>query len=716
MKKFLLDRSNWSTRRIAIAVLTACAVLYFGASVSGMPLDFAQNEGGGSSDDAQTAEPQEEEVVAGFALRDLATPTGLKSIPGITGEPLETPLTVQVVEDGKPIRGKVVNFLLLAAPGGAEGQALSVDHATTDDEGQASTKLTVGSKKGSYVVGAFLDGSVEIEPLRLKVDARTGTWVMFLVFGLLGGLGIFLLGMELTGDGLKEVAGDRMRTMISALTSKRVLGLLIGILVTVVLQSSSAATVLLVGFVEATMMTLAQAIGVTLGTKIGATIGVQLIAFNLADYALALVALGFLLRIAGKGKGMKQIGVIILGFGFLFYGLGVMGTAMKPLRTVPAFTELLITFGEQPILGVLAGLVFTAIIQSAIATTGIAMALCMSGLLPLEGALPLAMGGHIGTCMTALLSSLGTSRAGKQVALQHVIVSVVGVAIALPFNSHFVDAGRWLTAAFGSDSAAREVANSFMLFALATSLLLLLFIKPVQWLTKKILPPAKEPPPFGPKFINDAALEVPVLALEQAHREIQRLADIVRGMLARSMELLVEPSGEGLQEIEQDDDRVDVLERAIRPFLAKVAQQGLEPQLSAREHGFIYVLQDYEGIGDILTKEIAPVSGKLAESKRTFSEEGIKELEQYHEKILAKFDRLRGAVENYDRAAAEEALQLRFKERVLERKLREAHLGRLHSEREQTVETSSWHLTVLNNLRAVSEKLDNIARTILEEL
>jgi phosphate:Na+ symporter len=712
MKKFLTNSPMRSVRRVAIAALACLAVLYFGASVSGMPLDLAGDESG----DEGAAGQGEAEVEEGLVLKDLSTPAGLKAIPGITGEALEGPLTVQVLEDGKPLGGRKVNFLLLAAPSDAEGQAISATRVETDGDGKASTEFTAGSKKGSYVVGAFLDGSVEIEPTRFEVDARTGTWVMFLIFGLLGGLGIFLLGMELTGDGLKEVAGDRMRGMISALTSKRVLGLLIGVLVTVVLQSSSAATVLLVGFVEATMMTLAQAIGVTLGTKIGATIGVQLIAFNLADYAPALIALGFLLRVAGKNKTLKQIGVIVLGFGFLFFGLGVMGTSMKPLRTVPAFTELLITFGEQPILGVLAGLVFTAIIQSAIATTGIAMALCVSGLLPFEGALPLAMGGHIGTCMTALLSSLGTSRAGKQVALQHVIVSVVGVAIALPFNSYFVDAGRWLTESVGSDSPARIVANSFMLFAAATSFLLLLFIKPVEWLTKKVLPPAKEPPPFGPKFINDASLEVPVLALEQAHREILRLAGIVRGMLARSMELLVEPSAEGVQEIERDDDRVDVLEKAIRPFLAKVAQQGLEPQLSAREHGLIYVLQDFEGIGDVLTKEIAPVSGKLAETDRTFSEDGLSELKQYHEKILAKFERLEGAVETFDRAAAEEALQLRFKERMLERKLREAHLGRLHSEREETVETSSWHLTVLNNLRAVSEKLDNIARTTLEEL
>jgi phosphate:Na+ symporter len=716
MKKLLFDRSVWSTRRIAIAALVALAVLYFGASVSGMPLDFAADDSGGSAEGEAAETEEEPEVVPGLALRDLATPAGLKAIPGITGERLVEPLTVQVLEDGKPVSGRTVSFLLLAAPMNAEGQALSVDRATTDAEGKAATEFTAGSKKGAYVVGAFLDGSVEVEPRRFEVDVRTGTWVMFLVFGLLGGLGIFLLGMELTGDGLKEVAGDRMRGMISALTSKRILGLLIGVLVTVVLQSSSAATVLLVGFVEATMMTLAQAIGVTLGTKIGATIGVQLIAFNLADYSLILVALGFLLRVAGKGKGMKQAGVIILGFGFLFYGLGVMGTAMKPLRTVPAFTELLITFGEQPILGVLVAVVFTAIIQSAIATTGIAMALCVSGLLPLEGALPLAMGGHVGTCMTALLSSLGTSRAGKQVAVQHLLVSIVGVAIALPFNSYFVAAGRWLTAAMGSDSPAREVANSFMLFALATSFLLLPFIKPVEWLTKKLMPPAKEEPPFGPKFINDTALDVPVLALEQAHREILRLAGIGRGMLKRSMELLIEPDAEGVVEIERDDDRIDVLEHAIRPFLAKVAQQGLDPQLSAREHGFIYIVQDFEGIGDVLTKEIAPVSAKLAESKRTFSEEGVGELKQYHEKIIAKFDRMLGAVESFDRAAAEEALQLRFKERMLERKLRDAHLSRLHSEREETVETSSWHLTVLNNLRAVSEKLDNIARTILEEL
>ncbi len=713
--------SGWTRRRVVALIFIALGGLFLGSQALGdLPaaaVEAATHDDVGSS--ASETEPPaagDNAPTPGVVMENLSLPPGLNSLTGITDKVVDRALKVRVLEDGEPLQGREIHFMIMVAPPKSKGHSLSVERVNTDEEGIASTELTLGSKKGSYVVAAFYEDEIDVDPIRFNVDGRKGTWIMFLVFGLLGGLGIFLMGMEMSGDGLKQAAGDRMRGILSALTSKRILGLIIGIVATAVLQSSSATTVMLVGFVSATMLNLTQAIGVTLGAKIGTTVTAQLIAFNLAEYSLLLVALGFLMRVASKKKAIRQGGEIILGFGLIFFGLGVMGQAMRPLRSVPEFSEMLVSLGENPILGVLVAVAFTAIVQSSAATIGLAIALCASGLLSLEAALPLAWGAHVGTCATALLSSLGTGREGKQVAVAHLIVSVVGVAIAFPFLGYFVDGARWLTAAMGSTSVARELANGHMIFTIATGIVLLPFVRQVEWLTLKIVPPLKTEPPFGPKYLAEASLDVPVLALDQAHLEIGRLSGIVRRMLERSLEILKNPSEETAIEIERDDDKVDVLEKAIRPFLAKVAQQGLEPKLSAREHGFIYIVQDFEGTGDVITKELASVGRKMAEKGVNFSKEGMEEITNYHSKLMAKFDRIDQAVKTMDRKLAEETLQLGFKERMLERKLREAHLSRLHSDNKDTVETSAWHLSCLNNMRAITEKLDNVARTILEEM
>ncbi len=661
---------------------------------------------------AQDSEP----VPEGLQVVNLSYPPGLKSLTGINGYDLARPITVQVLDGGQPAAGRTVEFMLLSSPSKAEGQILDRTTVVTDAEGRASTGLTLGDSAGSYVIGAFLDGNVEVEPARIKVDGRRGTWVMFLVFGLLGGLGLFLMGMESASDGLQEAAGDRMRGILSALTSNRVLGLIIGIVATAVLQSSSATTVMLVGFVSAGMMNLAQAIGVTMGAKIGTTITAQLIAFNIAEYSTALIAGGFIMRVVGRRKIIRQLGVVILGFGLIFFGLGVMGDAMRPLRTVPAFTELLVSLGDAPLLGIGVAVAFTAIVQSSAATIGLAIALCASGLLSLEAALPLAWGAHIGTCATALLSSLGAGREGKQVAIAHLIFSVAGVAVAFPFLAYFIDGAKWVTEAMGSSSVARELANGHMLFTIATGIVGLPFLGAIAWATEKIIASPKQEPPFGPKYINEASLGVPVLALDMAKREILRQGQLVKGMLARGIELLEKPEVDGVQAMARDDDKVDILDKAIRAYLAQVGQRELSDDNAAREHAYIYLCVWLESIGDILNTEVAKTATKLEDRGLAFSEEGLGELRRYHGKVVDKLDRVLTAIDSGDRSMAEQTLQLSFKERMMERRLRDAHLERLHSGKVASVETSSLHLGTLNDLRAITDKLDDMARIIMEKL
>ncbi len=507
-----------------------------------------------------------------------------------------------------------------------------------------------------------------------------------------------------------------MKSVLSALTSNRFLGLAVGVVATAVLQSSSASTVMLVGFVEATAMTLSQAIGVTLGAKIGTTLTVQIIAFDLSSYALFFVALGYILRIARSNRNLRSAGNIILGFGLIFFGMGMMGKAMEPLRDIKWFTDLLVDLADTPALGVLLATVFTGIVQSSAATIGLAIALASNNLISLEAALPLAWGAHIGTCATALLSSIGTGRAGKQVAVAHLIVSLFGVLIAFPFLHFFVQGARWLTDIQGADSVARQLANGHMLFTIITSVLLLFFVRPVKWLTFKFLPPLPELKSFAPKYINSASLEVPQLAVELAARELSRLFGIVKNMLELSMTMLIAPKHSSMSVMDDEDDKVDVLEKAIRPYLASIPYDNLTPELNAMVHAYIYIVQDLENIGDIITKEIAHASKKLNKRDVEFSLQGIEEIKVYHQKILSKFDNVKSCVVNTDKKLAQKVIDDTDDDRLLERTLRWNHIERLHNGLKASVETSAWHLSVLGNLRAVSEKLDDIARIVVDEI
>jgi phosphate:Na+ symporter len=678
-------------------------------------LFFANRSFGGGAEVVEAAaEVSLDEVPV--ALRDLSLPPGLKHLTGITGTRLDRSLTVEVLKFGQPAAGEKVSFRVLSSPSGAKGAELSEWETVSDEKGQATTEFVVGSKKGEYIIGAYFDGKLEVEPARIRIKAKSSGWLFFLFIGLLGGLGIFLMGMELAGDGLKNVAGDKMRGILSALTSNRFFGLIVGALVTGVLQSSSVTTVMLVGFVSATMMNLTQAIGVMMGAKIGTTITAQIVAFNVSEYALLFVAVGFGLKMAGWNRKVKQIGDVVLGFGFLFFGLGVMSAAMKPLRTVPAFTELLLTLADQPLLAILIAIAFTAIVQSSSATIGLVIALCAGGLLTLEAGLPLAWGAHVGTCATALLSSLSTGREGKQVAVSHLIYSVLTVIVAFPFLPLIVDGAREMTVWMGSDSVARQVANGHTLFTVVTGFLFLAVVPQLAWLTRKVVPDTVGEPPFGPKYLSEQALAVPVLALEQAHKETLRMAGIARGMLERSIGALEVPSEEEVAILRAEDDKVDSLESAIRPFLADVARAGLPPDMIASEHAYIYIVQDLESVGDVLSKEIAGAVFKLADRKQAFSPEGLAELRRYHEKLVEKFQRVEQCIETLDRSVAEQIVQLGFKEKIFERSLREAHLERLHSGADQTVATSALHLSVIGNFRAIGDRLEAIARTVMEEL
>ncbi|MEA3287467.1 MAG: Na/Pi cotransporter family protein, partial [Candidatus Marinimicrobia bacterium] len=377
------------------------------------------------------------------------------------------------------------------------------------------------------VTAVFAGGSAD------ATAAHEISWGV-LTMTLFGGLAFFLYGMEKMSSGMKKAAGDSMRSILSALTNNRYMGLLVGAFVTMVIQSSSATTVMLVSFVQAGLMTFVQSLGVILGADIGTTITAQLVAFKLTDYALLMIAVGFGLMMFGRNDNQKNIGESILGFGILFYGMKLMSEAMKPLRTFEPFITML-SHLENPLLGLLVGTIFTALIQSSSAFTGIIIVLAQQGLLSLDAGIPLIMGANIGTCVTAGLASIGASREAKRVAVAHVLFKLTGVLLFIFWIPWLADIIRSISptsdavgiAKLGSE-VPRQIANAHTIFNVGLALAFIPFTSFFSKIIMKIYPDVEDEKDLtiATWHLDDSAIETPALALDLARAEINRMAKI----------------------------------------------------------------------------------------------------------------------------------------------------------------------------------------------
>jgi len=341
--------------------------------------------------------------------------------------------------------------------------------------------------------------------------------LFLIVTGLLGGMGMFLYGMEMMSDGMKMTAGDSMRAILEKLTSNRFIAVFIGAFVTMVIQSSSATTVMLVSFVNSGLLNFAQALGVVLGSNIGSTVTAQIVAFKVTDYALLLIAAGSGMSLFAKKDTVKHLGFVILGFGLLFYGMKVMSDTMKPLRTDPTFNSILTSF-ENPFLGIIAGAVFTALIQSSSATTGIVITLASSGSITLEAGIPLILGANIGTCVTAILAGLNASRDAKRVAIGHVTFNIIGVLLFCFWIPYFAD-----FIAQTSDNVPRQIANAHTIFNIMATIIFIPFTPFISKTIIRYFPDKEELRNIEqPAILNldEKVLDQPGAAINSAQAEI----------------------------------------------------------------------------------------------------------------------------------------------------------------------------------------------------
>jgi len=607
-----------------------------------------------------------------------------------------------------------------------------------------AVKRRNASNKGLAIAGAALVCLFLAVPLYAAdtAEATISWWLTGL--GLFGGLAFFLYGMGKMSTGLKKTAGNRMRTILAALTRNRFVALLVGAFVTMVIQSSSATTVMLIGFVQAGLMGFVQSLGVILGADIGTTVTAQLIAFKLTDYALLMVIVGFSLMMFAKNDRARNIGEVILGFGILFYGMKLMSDAMKPLRMYAPFIDFMRGL-ENPFLGILAGGLFTALVQSSSATTGVVIVLAQQGLITLQAGIPLVFGANIGTCVTAGLAVIGTNREAKRVAMAHVLFKVVGVALFIFWIPAFAGLIRALAEPFGSGTA-RQIANAHTIFNVALGLVFLPLIGIFGRLVKWILPesPDARALTMSTHYLDEKSIATPAIGLDLARAEIARMARLIHRMLRAVIipfmsdeklivntrmsrdekELLIReiprqdeyfPQLTLLQGIDMREEKLDFIEEQVRTYLFKIVHQELSLKQASEVYGMISIASDLESIGDLIHRNMVPLIAKKRDLMTDFSEEGKEELLIYHQKVCRQVQLLEKAFRERDLDKAAEIMAGEKRYLDLEAQYRVRHLERIRLKQDESSRTHEIHMELMDLLKQIVVYSSNIAKTYVDK-
>ncbi len=536
---------------------------------------------------------------------------------------------------------------------------------------------------------------------------------------LLGGLALFLYGMEKMTDGLKAAAGKQMNTLLAKLTGNRILGALTGAVVTAVIQSSSVTTVLVVGFVSAGLMTLVQAVGVIFGANVGTTVTAQIVAFNTTALALPFITIGFVMTFVWKEGVARHYGAMLLGLGLLFYGMGAMGEAMAPLRTNQRFAELLQSL-QNPVLGMLAGAVFTALVQSSSATIGLAVVMATQGLLSLPAGIAILFGAKIGTGITAVLAGIGKPPDAKRAAVVHVLFNVLGAALWLPLIPQLASIAQAVsptaTDLQGVERLAaevpRQIANAATIWATTNTVIFLPFAAWFARLATRIIPQrAVEPKELiRPRFLDDEAIQVPSMALERTRMELGHMAELTEGMLARVNSAFA--TGNSC-ELSRQADQVLVLREAVLDYLTQIGRSELSDSEAAEYVRLVAATGEIEAMSTAIGRELAPLARALKEADVTPSTDAAALLERLlqatHESAQSG---LRALVDS-DQQAAQSVVAKRGAILDLTADLQRVQASRLAQDDPQRLIKHRLQLEIVDRLRRIHGVAEDMALSVL---
>lgn len=531
-----------------------------------------------------------------------------------------------------------------------------------------------------------------------------------------GGLGMFIYGMQIMAQGLENAAGNRMKSLLEVLTKNKLMGVLLGAAITAVIQSSSATTVMVVGFVNAGIMNLTQAMGVIMGANIGTTVTGWLVssvewAEFLSPEKLAPIAvvIGVIIMLTGKRRSSKEIASIIVGFGLLFIGISTMSSAVEPLKEYEGFVNLFVTLGSNPVLGILAGTLVTAIIQSSSASVGILQSLAGAGLVPFSAAIYIIMGQNIGTCVTAILSSLGAKKTAKTAALMHLLFNIIGTVI---FSIVAIVFFKIINPAAGTGMITQtQISTVHTFFNIGTTVLLFPVSNWIVKLAKKIGHVDETERDRSKILLDDRILETPSIALQSVIRETVRMGEIVKECLEISKNVLYTRNPEDIRQIREDESTVDRLCAGITDYTIKLGSL----QISEKEHQttahLLQVLSDMERISDYC-ENISEFAETLNEKKVNFSDVAVTNLKEMINETVECYEYALAAFQDNNREKALKVIEKETKVDDYEINLRSSHMKRL-SRNECNTEAGVVFLDTLVCVERISDHARNIAEEVL---
>jgi phosphate:Na+ symporter len=545
--------------------------------------------------------------------------------------------------------------------------------------------------------------------------ATFGLWA-----GLFGGLALFLFGMDVMTQALKSAAGDYMKDILGKLTRNRFVGVGVGAFVTAIIQSSSVTTVILVGFISAGLMSMSQSVAVIIGANIGTTITAQILAFKVTKIALPIIAGGFLLSATAKSNQWKQVGMILLGLGLVFYGMSIMSGALNPLRSYEPFVQFMISM-QNPLLGAAVGALFTAVVQSSSATTGILIVMASQGLIGLESAIAIALGANIGTCVTAGLASIGKPREAVRAAVVHTLFNVAGVLLWIGFIPQLAQLAYWIsptaqgltgTALLAAETP-RQIANIHTFFNIANAFLFVGFTTQIARLVEWLIPdrPLKPQKAMLPKYLDDDLLDNPSIALEAVRNELKRMGKRVRKMVMDIMPIAISGTREDLDRIAEMDKVVDALHHSIIEYLGQISLANLSNRQSKELLQLVEIANALEQIGDRIATGMVTSANKRIDENVVVSAETARVLNDYHAMVVTALKDALKAVSTQNSALAKQVRQSKKEFTSRSRDLIAHGLDRLTADEPNRLNTYAREMEIMELLDIVFAIARRIART-----
>ena len=534
-----------------------------------------------------------------------------------------------------------------------------------------------------------------------------------IIFHFLGGLGLFLYSIKTMGDGLQQAAGDRLRYYIDKYTSNPFLGVLVGIVVTALIQSSTGVTVITVGLVSASLLTLRQAIGIIMGANIGTTVTSFIIGFKLGEYALPLIFLGTMFLFFTKNRTANNIGRILFGVGGIFYALNLISAGMSPLKDLPQFKEYMITLGQNPILGVVAGAVITVLIQASSATIGILQGLYAGGFLDLKGALPVLFGDNIGTTLTVIIAAAGANVSAKRVAATHVTFNVLGTILCLILLGPFTAMIEYFQALLHL-SPEMTIAFSHGAFNVSNTIVQFPFIGALAYFVTKLIPGEDEVVKYEPLYLDEQLIkQAPSIALGNAKKELLHLGNYAVKAFDLSYDYIINSDDKVAEKGHKTEEAINTIDEKLTRYLISLSSEALSQKESEVLTNILDSSRDLERIGDH-AEALINLNDYLQRKNVQFSNSALEELEDIYRQTSDFVKDALESVENNDLEKAQSLIERHEAINKMERVLRKTHIKRLNNG-ECSTQAGVNFIDIISHYTRVSDHAMNLAEKVLAE-